>query len=278
MSEPDRGQTLAWLGLASVLFAAVGLVGRVTELTPGGISFGRAVVATAVLGGVLAVRRETLAFRGVLGWAGLLQALNWGLFFASIQVGGLAVAIVSLFTYPILTAVLEPLLFRKPFQWREGVAGLLVLSGVGLVTPEFNLANPTTAGVLLGVGSALFLTVRNLAGKGAMEESSAVQLNFWMCLICIPLFAPLRWADPQPFSWDEAWQVGVLGGLLTVAPQLIFFESLKKVTAAYASLVVSIQPVFAVLMAWLLFGDVPSLRTVLGGLVILGAVIWVTRE
>jgi drug/metabolite transporter (DMT)-like permease len=42
--------------------------------------------------------------------------------------------------------------------------------------------------------------------------------------------------------------------------------------------VVSIQPVFAVLMAWLLFGDIPSLRTVLGGLVILGAVIWVTRE
>lgn len=276
----DRAVTLLMLLVAALLFSAVGLIAKVTPLQPWAIGFGRAVFAAGALALYLLWKKQSFlpasADWGKIVWAAIGQAGNWGFFFAAIKTGGMAVAVLALFVYPIITAFAEPLLTRQKVRGIEVAGGLLVLAGVFFVTPEPSLGNNITLGVAMGVISAVFLTVRNIVGGLVVESTGAVRLNLWMCLVCIPLFLPFRVADPLPPSWTEAWQIAALAVLFTVAPQVIFFSSLKKVTTAWASLVVSSQPIFTILLGIILLQDVPDPRTLGGGALILAAVILVS--
>jgi drug/metabolite transporter (DMT)-like permease len=279
--RPKEDQAVVlWLLLAAFLFSAVGLIGKVTELTPGAISFGRSVAAALCIGVAARVVRLNLRLPpgqwGLTLLAGLAQAANWGLFFAAIQTGGMSVAVIALFTYPILTALVEPLVTRQRMSPAELVGGALVLCGVFFVTPEADLSNQVTLGVALGVLSAFALTLRNLVGRGLAAEMGSLKLNFWMCAACIPVFLPFRLHAGGAPTPSELWQVAALGILFTVAPQYIFFDSLKKVTAATASLVVSAQPVLSILLAALLFAERIDARTWIGGACIVAAVIIVS--
>ena len=279
MKDKDHLSTLAWLLFAGILFSAVGLIGTVTTLSPGAVSFGRSLVASGAL--ALLCLREPRAvwtgkLRGKTAIAALAQAGNWSFFFAAIQTGGMDVAILALFAYPVMTALVEPLLEKKAIRWVELAGGTLVLLGILTVTPELKLSNSTFVGILLGLISAVFLTVRNLLGKDLVPSLGAVRLNLWMCLLCIPIFFPFRLFEPVGLTFDEVWQIGTLAVLFTVIPQVIFFASLKKVSAAWASLVISSQPVFSILLKALIFGQAPDFKTIIGGCFIVGAVILVS--
>lgn len=279
MTNKDHLSTLAWLLFAGILFSAVGLIGTVTTLSPGAVSFGRSLVASTALA-VLLSREPKTAWTGKLraktAVAAFAQAGNWSFFFAAIQVGGMDVAILALFAYPVMTALAEPLLEKKRIRWVELAGGTMVLLGILTVTPELKLSNATFVGILLGLISASFLTVRNLLGKDLVPNLGAVRLNFWMCLLCIPIFFPFRLWEPVGLTWTEVWQIGALAVFFTVIPQVIFFASLKKVSAAWASLVISSQPVFSILLKALIFGQPPDIKTIIGGCFIVGAVVLVS--
>jgi drug/metabolite transporter (DMT)-like permease len=56
----------------------------------------------------------------------------------------------------------------------------------------------------------------------------------------------------------------------------LFIRGMRGVNAQTASLVASLEPVYGILFALILLGEVPTVRTVLGGAIILGAVLLVT--
>ncbi|MCG9895235.1 MAG: DMT family transporter [Fimbriimonadaceae bacterium] len=275
----ERPATLLLLLLAAGLFGAVSLFGRLTELTPGAVAFGRSVAAAVILVALArGIRLPPDLGRGNLVRllvAGACQAGNWALFFAAIQTAGIAVAVLALFTYPIFTALAEPLVTKSGWRRVELIGGGLVLAGMFFVMGAPTLADSTTLGVVYGVLSSLFLTVRNVLGKVLVGKMDAVNLNLWFCLACIPICLPMRLADPTPVAFQEIWQAAALGILFTAAPQIIFFHSLKEVTASAASLVVSMQPIFAILFGWLLFREAPTQGVWIGGSLILAAVLLV---
>lgn len=279
MSRHENLADLSWLLLAALLFSAVGLIGMVTPLSPGAVSFGRSVIAATALG-VLVLWQPKASWTPGLRWktliAGVGQAGNWSLFFAAIQTAGMDAAVLALFVYPVMTALIEPKLEGTKLRWVELAGAGMVLLGVFTVTPEMKLSNSVFAGILLGLLSAAFLTVRNLVGKQIVPEVGAVRLNLWMCLACIPIFLPFRLFEGQAFSWHEAATVGSLALFFTVAPQVIFFASLKRVSAAWASLVVSSQPVFSILFKAVIFQEPPEARTMIGGCFIMAAVLLVS--
>lgn len=279
MSRKEDLSTLSWLLFAALLFSAVGLVGMVTPLSPGAVSFGRSLIASSALG-VLVLFQPKVDWNSGLRWKTLVAALgqagNWSLFFAAIQTAGMDAAILALFAYPVMTALVEPSVSGTKLRWVELVGAGLVLLGIITVTPELKLSNQIFVGIVFGLMSAAFLTVRNLVGKSIVPELGPVRLNFWMCLLCIPVFLPFRMLDSHSFSLTEAWQVGSLALFFTVAPQVIFFASLKKVSAAWASLIVSSQPVFSITFKAIILQKAPELRTVVGGLLIIGAVLLVS--
>ena len=97
--------------------------------------------------------------------SGLLMGLHWLTYFYALKLSNVAIGMISLFTYPILTAFLEPLLLKTKLQKAHLMLGLLVLLGIYFLVPSFDLENKYTVAVAVGVLSALFYALRNLILK-----------------------------------------------------------------------------------------------------------------
>ncbi|MEX0886500.1 MAG: DMT family transporter [Phycisphaeraceae bacterium] len=284
-----RPADVATLMLATVLFAAVGLFpGLMPHLAAGTIAFGRGAFGALVLLGLLlflprlSVPTDWRTL-GLLVLIGLGNAGNWGFYFASIQYSSVAVAVVSLFTYPLLTALLEPLFYRgERVDKLEIAAGSLVVVGVALIVPEWSLRNNATLGVLFGLASALSFALRNILSRKIVHHYGSIRLMLVTFVIASIVFIPWGVAQWRQLTLADLALLVVLGGALTAAPQAMLINTLKRLTSRMASIIVSLQPVVAIGLALLFLHEVPDAWTILGGAVIVTTVVatlaWKTRQ
>ena len=103
--------------IAVLLFGLVGLFAKVVALPAIILVLGRTFYSSAFLGAYLAVKRQKFALktRGdyvLIVFAGIILAIHWTSFMQSIQVSTVAVGTLTLATFPLFSAVLEPLLFH----------------------------------------------------------------------------------------------------------------------------------------------------------------------
>ncbi len=68
----------------------------------------------------------------------------------------------------------------------------------------------------------------------------------------------------------------VLGVFCTAVAHALFIQAMRAVRAGVAAIASALEPVYGIALAWLLLGEVPALRTLAGGALILGAVLWAT--
>ncbi|MDP4819969.1 MAG: DMT family transporter, partial [Saprospiraceae bacterium] len=85
-------------------------------------------------------------------------------------------------------------------------------------------------------------------------------------LVLLPL---LLWTDVS-VSPTDFWLLVLLGVVFTALSHGLFINGLRSVNAASASIIGSLEPVYGIVGALLLLGEVPSMRTIVGGLIILG--------
>jgi drug/metabolite transporter (DMT)-like permease len=247
-------------------------------------TYGRALFATLVLGALLAVGRRNEFKRigwldiGVVVAIGLANAANWWFYVAAINVSTVSVAVIALFTYPFLTAVVEPFFFKERHSYMELLAGAGVLAGVALVVPEFSLSNQTTLGVLFGLLAAVSFAARNILGRSVVKRYGSIQLMTWVFAIALLIFAPLGASQMPTWSGYEWIMLVILGAVLTGGGQTLFVNALKNVTSRWASLVVSTQPVITVALAAVILGEQVDLRTGVGGAIILASVVAVSLK
>jgi drug/metabolite transporter (DMT)-like permease len=263
--------------VATVAFSAVGMFPKLIHGDALALSFARALFASAVLAAIVATKRVSvrIALEDVPAMVvmGLLSAGNWAGFFAAIQAAGVSVAVVALFTYPLLTALLEPFFYRERHDRFEILAGVAVVAGVCLVVPKFDLADHSLVGVLFGVGSALSFTFRNLLGRRLMPKYGALPSMLWQFAVGIVAFAPF--GIPWLGRWtSHDWLLlAFVGAVLTSFSQTLFFSNLGRVTSSYASLLTCAQPVITVLMAIVWLHERPAIRTLVGGAVVTATVV-----
>jgi len=284
MNEPVVGRSFQRPSAAVELFiATVGFssVGVFVKFIHGGsldMTFGRALFATIGLAFLFAFRRQKvervatkdipLFVAMVLGSAG-----NWLFYFWAIQISTLSVAVVSLFTFPVLAAIFEPIVYKEPHDKFEVAVGLIVLLGVFFVMPEFSLSNRVTDGALLGVLSAICFTARNLIGRSILPRYGSLTPMLWQFAGAAILFAPF--GVPWVPKWTaQDWALlALVGAILTTLSQTLFFVNLRRVTSSYASLMSSSQPVMTVGLAVIFLHEQPSARTLFGGAIIVASVV-----
>jgi len=272
-----RGPPAIELMFATVAISAVGLFPKLIHGDAFALTFGRALFGSLALLALAQWRRASLKVDrkdyGPFLLISIFGAVNWAGYFAAIKVAGVSVAVVSLFTFPLLAAILEPWVQRERHDRFELFAGLAVVVGVFFVVPEFNIHNRTTDGVLLGTLAALCFTLRNVFGRRLVQEYGAVNCMTWQFLAATLMFTPfgvpwiLRWTA---LDWLLLF---VIGAVLTASSQTIFFANLRRVSASYASLLTSAQPVITVAMAMVWLGEKPTLRTLIGGAIVTASVV-----
>ncbi|PZR15375.1 MAG: hypothetical protein DI536_07940 [Archangium gephyra] len=209
---------------------------------------------------------------------GTLVALHWLLFYGCIKYAGVAVAVLCLSTTTFFTALMEPLVFKRGFNAGEALVGFGVMAGVSfLVKVE---THTDTLGLAMGLGSALFSAAfGTLNGKLARQTAGEV-MTFWeltCAFVITTLFfawAPETFVAPLALSWKD---VGLLLGLgvgCTVLPWLWSLRVLQTLQPYALALAVSLEPIYAMGLALLLFPDAEALtwRFYAGTLVLLALV------
>ena len=279
--SPGYWGSVARLHGAVLLFGVAGLFGKWLALPALVIVFGR--VAFAALGLGLLLRLRPLPGPGVNGrdlrrlWAcGAILALHWFTFFQSIQVSTVAVGLLSFSTAPVFVALLEPLWFRERFSRTALGCALVSILGVGLIVPRWDAGDALAQGVAWGVLSGASFAVLSLFNRGLVRVHAPVRVAFHQDLAAAVLLAPLVvWIAPVLTPQDLAL-LAVLGLACTALAHTLFIGALAVLTARTAALAGALEPLYGLLLAWLLLGEAPSLRTAAGGGLVLLAVIWAT--
>jgi len=213
-------------------------------------------------------RRGLLVIRGLLGTAALYCV------FAAVVRLPMATATVLQYLYPTLTAALAWLLLGERVAPRLVAAMLLGWLGVlAIAAPSSPLipgGAPEPLALLLALAGAMltalaYTLVRQL---GSSEHPLVIVLYF--ALMAVPLSLPAVLLAPVlPTAQEAAWLVGV--GLLTQLGQMGVTQGLTGLPAARATALSYAQVVFAALWGWLFFAETIELRTVIGGMAVMGA-------
>ena len=269
---------IAELNLAVLLISTSGVLGRFISMPPPVTIWWRCVFAAVFLGVFCWYQKIDLTILNKRDWKSfILSALflgaHWVTYFYALHLSNVAIAMLSLFTYPVVTALLEPLFFKTTLNKKHLFLGLLVLVGIYFLTPELDLSNNLTKGVIFGLISSLFYALRNILSKKNIAHYHGSMIMFYQLLIVVLLLWPVLFIMDSSASTND-WQALITLALLTTAiGHTLFVMSFKNFSISAASIMSSIQPVYGILFGMLFLSEIPSGNTIIGGLLIIITVV-----
>lgn len=205
---------------------------------------------------------------------GVLLAGHWVTYFQAMQVSSVAVGVIALHTFPVMTVFIEPLFHGERPQLRDVASALVVLYGIYLLVPAFSLDAAATQGVLWGLASALLYALRNIVQRRWFAHHSARHALAWQALVVMLVLLPFGSAAVPTVQGHQWLQLAVLGLAFTALPHTLFAHGLRHFPAKTASLIACMQVVYATCFAALVLGEWPAASTVLGGLIVVGAAVF----
>ena len=268
---------LPTLYLAIFLLALTGLFAKLIPLDAYSIIQLRGLIAAfgLLLFGLLGRRRLRLPRMrtacGVYG-LGLLLAVHWVTFFHAMQISSVAVGMLALFSYPVLTILLEPWFAAQRLKGADLLAGGVMLLGLGIMlagdrTP---LTGAVAQGVMWGLLSALLFALRNLLQKYRFNALTSDCLMFHQVLAVGILLAPfVDYSRVGTLAGPDRLNLILLGLVSTAGAHTLLTRSLKRLPAKSVALISCLQPVIAAFLAWLVVGEVPGGSVMLGGTLVL---------
>jgi len=203
----------------------------------------------------------------------LFMAAHWITYFYALKLSNVALGMLSLYTFPVITSLLEPLFIKTKFNPIHILLGLLVLIGLYILTPDFSVENSMMRGILFGLISALCYAFRILILKQHVDSFHGSMLMLYqVTAITIILIPVLFFMDISGFSSQYPYLL-LLAILTTAIGHSLMVHSLKFFSASAATIISSVQPIFGVILAFLFLGEVPNTNTYIGGVLILSTVI-----
>lgn len=254
-----------------------GALGRYVQLPVPVTIASRAILAFALL--LIYCKIKGISFKvekqdlPMILLSGFLMGVHWVTYFYALQLSNVAIGMLSMFTYPVWTAFLEPVLLKTKFQKMHLVLGALVMTGIYFLIPDFNLENSYTLAIGMGIFSALVYALRNLLMKSKVAKYNGSLLMSYQTAIVGALLLPAFFFTNITAVFSQ-WEALLTLALLTTAiGHTLFLLSLKHFTVTTASILSSVQPVYGILIGMLFLSEYPSWSTVFGGILILTAVV-----
>ena len=261
------------LNLSFILMSTSGLFGKIIPLPPSLTIFFRCLIAATLLFLYLKLQRQVSLpakrdHRFFL-MSSILLTLHWVSYFQAIKMAGVALAMLSLFTYPIFTSILEPLFFRTRHSRFQLVFSVLVLAGLVLIVPEFSLANRSMQGVLLGLFSAVLYAVRNIMNRQHITHYSGTKIMCFQLILSTLFLVPTLFIYPLEISTESWGKIVLLAIVTTAIAHTLFVKALSSFTASTVSILSCLTPVYGILWAVWLTDEQLNEKTVWGGLIII---------
>lgn len=274
-------RSLINMHLTMMLLGATALFSKIIPLTAVDITFGRALPAFLLL--FLCVKLSGTSLKldrcrdYLIGFGlGAIMAVHWVSYFASMQYASVSVGIIALFTFPVITVLLEPLFEKVRIRWQDILSTLVVVFGIWLIVPSSSLSNDVTLGVVVGVFSAFLYAIRNLLHRKHFSHYRGSKAMAYQTMAICPVLIWFVSDDFTGMSIETAGLLILLGTLFTALPHAMIATALKHLRAKTFSLVACMQPFYGVVFAILVLNESPRWQTLVGGLLVISAAIYET--
>ncbi len=205
--------------------------------------------------------------------SGIFMATHWITYFYALKLSNVAIGMLSLYTFPVMIAFLEPLFLKVKFDSIYIVLGFLVLLGLYILAPSFNIESSNVQGILFGLLSALCYSIRILILKQYVIQYNGMLLMFYQTLIITVCLLPvLFFMDVSGFESQYPY-VLLLALLTTAIGHSLMVHSLQFFSVSTASIISSVQPIFGIILAFIFLNEIPKWNTFFGGSLILATVV-----
>jgi len=216
--------------------------------------------------------------RGRLCASGVLLAFHWWCYFETIKLAGAAVANFTVYTAPILLAVVAPLVLPEA---RSRIAlAAVVPGGAGLVVIALGGGggggHVRPLAICIGLLGALTYAVMVVVTKSLTTELPTLTITFWNYAVASVALAPfLPTAGRILPHWGELPWIVLLGVVFTGISGYLYVSLLGHVTAQAIGILSYIEPVSAALLTWAILGQPFGWQVAAGGalVVLAGALI-----
>lgn len=265
-SEHTKGILAVFL--TALLWSSGGLFIKLVTHSPMQISFFRCLIAAIVFAALFRnkiLKLNPLALLNSFSYAAVLI-----LFVIATKTTTAANAIFLQSTAPIYVLIFEPILTKT--KWEKiniitiAVCFLgMILFFIGDLTPGDIKGN--LAALLAGVAFAAFFLGMKKNDK-QYGEASIFYANIIVALICIPFVTEVR-----ELSFNNLWMLVFLGVFQIAFAYALFSYGIKKILAVEASIISMLEPVLNPVWVFIGYGEVPSVYAIIGGLIIITAVV-----
>ncbi|ASJ01343.1 DMT family transporter [Thermococcus gorgonarius] len=266
------------IAASMLIWGSVGIFARFSTLDGLSLAFMRVLMGSAIflVGYSLMVRgwlsKAFSSVRPKLGFVfllGLALALNWVFFFSAILHTTIAKATLIYYLAPIIVVLFAGIFLGEDIKGRLPYVGMAFLGALMIGLQEKpSLSSGDFFGILFALAGAFFYALVTLLGRHLRDvESDALTFFqlFFATLVLAPLVA-LRGLSLTPRALGV---VSIIALVHTFLALLLYMEGLKEVEAGEAALLSYLDPLSAVIYAFIIFGEVPGVTTAIGGALIL---------
>ena len=277
---PNYRKGLLFAHVAAILFGMTGILGALIKTDAAFITFGRAAFAfislfiVAKFLGQHLKANITKSLFAKLALSGALLAIHWITFFYAIKMGGVAMATLGFASFPAFITLIERFILKDNVNLTSWILVFVVMLGLFLVSPELDLKNSNTSGLLWGIMSGFSFGSLAVINRTIGQQLHPINIAFWqnlfVSLFSLPLLA---FSSFSITSMDIFW-LSILGIICTALSHFLFVSSVQYINARTTGLIISLEPVYAIIVAWVLFNEEPTLKMLIGGMLIIGAAIY----
>ena len=251
------------LHLAVILAGFTGVFGKLISLNEGLLTWYRVLFSFIILFFILKIFKIPNTASGKeklkIAQAGLLITLHWVLFYASIKYSNISIGVVCYCLTSFFTALLKPLIDRQKFRVSELGLSTLTLLGISLI---FHFDASYQLGIILGVFSSAVAALYTIYNERLVQRFDSIVINYYQMLagtICLGAILPIYLlyfkADSIVPGLKDTAYLGLLSLFCTVGLYVIFAEVLKKIPAFTVNLTFNLEPVYAIIIAFLFFDE-----------------------
>jgi DME family drug/metabolite transporter len=271
-SNPQKFSPLLFVVAAAVLWSTGGLFIKWTKISGLELSFGRSLLAAITV--AIFTRREGFGLNRVTALASVLYAALLLLFVLATKQTTAANAIFLQYTAPVYLLIFEPLFYKEKFRSRDLVVVIACVAGMSLFFVG-KLRPQDVSGNLLALASGLcfafyFLLLRHSKSRAVNRASSVIYGNLLVVLISAPaglkVLPRMSLHDMLSVVYLGVVQIGLAYTLFTVAMA-------HGVRSLDAGIVGYIEPVLNPIWVYLILGEQPTRWALLGGAIIVTAVV-----
>ncbi len=230
---------------------------------------------------ILLLRKEHFPSRRILGQLVGMGALGYVgqsfLYMTAIKYASSGLVALLLYLYPMFVFILSVFVLREKVNIVKVIALILALIGSALtVDPN----GGQLIGALMAIGAALIYSIYIIVGTNVMKHVSAVQSSAIIFASAGVVYGALTFANGAHLPESNSGWLAMLGiiTLSTIIPVVTFLAGLERIGPTNAAMLSTLEPVVTVLLAAWLFGDKLPPIVMLGGGLILIAVILLTRS